>query len=46
MNAEQLRSLGIGEQWLDPLNAVFEKYDISTPIRQASFIGQIGRAHV
>jgi len=40
MNNEQLRSLGIDQKWLDPLNDVFQKYDISTPIRQASFIGQ------
>jgi putative chitinase len=31
----------IGEQWLDPLNATFDRFDISTPIRQACFIGQV-----
>ena len=40
MNAEQLQALGIDEKWLDPLNATFSKYDISTPLRQAAFIGQ------
>lgn len=40
MNADQLKALGIGEEWLEPLNATFEKYDISTPKRQACFIGQ------
>jgi putative chitinase len=40
MNAEQLKALGIGEEWLEPLNETFEKYDISTPKRQACFIGQ------
>ena len=40
MNAEQLSKLGIGEEWLEPLNETFEKYDISTPKRQACFIGQ------
>jgi putative chitinase len=40
MNSQQLRALGIEEQWLAPLNAAFQKYDISTPTRQAFFIGQ------
>ena len=40
MELDQLKSLGLGEQWLDPLNETFEKYDISTPKRQACFIGQ------
>ena len=37
---EQLDKLGIGEEWLEPLTETFEKYDISTPKRQAAFIGQ------
>jgi putative chitinase len=40
MNLEQLKSLGIGEEWLEPLNETFEKYEINTPKRQACFIGQ------
>jgi putative chitinase len=40
MNAAQLQTLGIDEKWLDPLNEAFQKYDISTPARQAAFIGQ------
>ena len=40
MNNEQLQSLGIDPKWLDPLNDTFAKYDISTPQRQACFIGQ------
>jgi len=40
MNSQQLRDLGIDEKWLEPLNAAFAKYDISTPARQAFFIGQ------
>lgn len=40
MNNQQLRALGIGDEWLEPLNATFQKYDISTPTRQAFFIGQ------
>ena len=40
MNSEQLATLGIDEKWAAPLNMTFLKYDISTPQRQASFIGQ------
>ena len=40
VNKEQLAKLHIGEQWVDALNATFERFDISTPVRQASFIGQ------
>ena len=40
MNSSQLQALGIDEKWLEPLNETFQKYDISTPIRQAYFIGQ------
>lgn len=40
MNSSQLQALGIDEKWLDPLNETFQKYDISTPARQAAFIGQ------
>jgi len=40
MNADQLAKLGIGEEWLEPLNETFEKYEINTPKRQACFIGQ------
>ena len=42
ITAEQLKRLHIGEQWLDALNETFVRFDISTPIRQASFIGQCG----
>jgi putative chitinase len=41
VNNEQLRQMHIGEQWLDPLNATFDRFDISSPIRQACFIGQV-----
>lgn len=37
---EQLQKLGIGAEWLEPLNETFEKYEINTPKRQACFIGQ------
>jgi putative chitinase len=40
MNSSQLQALGIDEKWLEPLNETFQKYDISTPARQAFFIGQ------
>jgi len=40
MNSSQLSALGIDQQWLEPLNETFAKYDISTPARQAFFIGQ------
>ena len=42
VNKEQLRQLHIGEQWVDALNSTFERFDISTPTRQAAFIGQCG----
>jgi putative chitinase len=37
---DQLDALGIDHKWLGPLEEVFAKYDISTPQRQAAFIGQ------
>jgi len=40
MTAEQLHALGIDAKWLKPLEDTFAKYDINTPKRQASFIGQ------
>ena len=40
MTNDQLAALDIEDKWLDALNGVFDKYDMSTPLRQASFIGQ------
>ena len=40
MTPQQLDKLEIDHKWLDPLNETFAKYDISTPKRQACFIGQ------
>ena len=40
MTNEQLAALGIDSKWLKPLEDTFAKYDISTPVRQAAFIGQ------
>ena len=42
INADQLRQLHIGEEWVDALNATFERFDISNPLRKAAFIGQCG----
>jgi putative chitinase len=40
MNSEQAKALGIGEEWVEPLNETFAKYEINTPKRQACFLGQ------
>ena len=40
MTYDQLDKLGIDHEWLAPLEVTFAKYDISTPKRQAAFIGQ------
>jgi putative chitinase len=40
MTYDQLDSLGIDHKWLGPLEEVFVKYEINTPVRQACFIGQ------
>ena len=40
MTNEQLKSLGIDEKWLEPLNETFNKYEINTKERQSDFIGQ------
>jgi putative chitinase len=40
MTPQQLDKLGLDHKWLDPINETFAKYDISTPKRQACFIGQ------
>jgi len=40
MNNTQLSQLGIDAKWLKPLNDALAKYDISSPVRQAFFIGQ------
>ena len=42
VNSDQLKQLHIGPEWVDALNATFERFDISTPLRQAAFIGQAG----
>jgi putative chitinase len=45
MNAEQLAqalkmSPAKAEEWIDAINETFDRFDISTPERQASFLGQ------
>lgn len=42
VNSEQLKKMHIGEQWVDALNETFQRFNILTPIQQASFIGQAG----
>jgi len=42
VSKEQLRQLHIGEQWVDALNATFERFDIMNPLRKAAFIAQCG----
>ena len=40
MTPEQLDKLHISQDWFIPMLATFERFDISTPERQAGFIGQ------
>ena len=40
VSPEQLKQLYIGEQWVDALNETFQRFNIITPVQQASFIGQ------
>ena len=42
VSPDQLKQLHIGPEWVDGLNATFQKFDIATPLRQAAFIGQCG----
>jgi putative chitinase len=40
ITSEQLQKIGIEAQWTDALNHTFEKFEINTKDRMASFIGQ------
>jgi len=40
VTADQLRQLYIDPVWEAALNTTFDRFDISTPFRQAAFIGQ------
>jgi putative chitinase len=42
VNAEQLRKLGIGPQWVSALNETFDRFGISSSTQQSAFIGQCG----
>lgn len=42
VNSNQLQTLGIGAEWVDPLNETFDRFGLDNPLRQASFIGQCG----
>ena len=42
ISAEQLKELHIGSEWVDALNATFERFDIMNPLRKAAFIAQCG----
>jgi putative chitinase len=42
LNSDQLKKMHIGAEWVDGLNETFERFQIDTPMRQASFIGQCG----
>jgi putative chitinase len=39
ITAQQLHQLGIGPEWVDPINATIQKFNISTPKAQAAFLG-------
>ena len=40
ITSEQLEQLGIGPEWVVPLDKTFKKYEINTLKRQACFVGQ------
>lgn len=42
VNKEQLEKLHIDPVWEGALNTTFDRFDISTPLRMAAFIGQAG----
>lgn len=42
VNAEQLKKLHIGPEWVDALNETFAKFNINSVRQQAAFIGQCG----
>jgi putative chitinase len=42
VTSEHLKKMQIDPVWVDALNETFQRFDISTPIQQASFIGQCG----
>ena len=40
IDAAKLAKLHIAPEWAEPLSETFHRFDISTPVRQAAFIGQ------
>jgi len=42
MNIEQLRKLDISEEWFEPFQETFARFEINTALRKAAFIGQCG----
>jgi putative chitinase len=40
INAQQLHTIGIGPEWVDPLNQTFAKFGIDDAKKQAAFLGQ------
>ena len=40
ITAQQLRTIGIGPEWVDPLNQTFAKFGIDDVKKQAAFLGQ------
>ena len=42
VNSEHLKKMHIDPVWVDALNETFQRFNILTPIQQASFIGQCG----
>ena len=40
VSVDKLQRLGIGPQWVDPLNETFQRFNIVTSNQQAMFIGQ------
>ena len=42
VRADQLQQMGIGAQWVDPLNETFARFNINSAVEQAAFIGQCG----
>jgi len=40
VTVDQLLKLKIDPKWVDPLNTTFRQFEITTPVEQASFIGQ------
>lgn len=40
ITAQQLSAMGVGAEWVEPLNEAFNRFAINTPARIAGFMGQ------